>query len=100
MQRNTYFNKEHDDFETQRLMQKKLEKMRASIDRTQQEQRQQQMSPEVNQEDGAKENTQLISAFSGKGQQVSGHDLILYQIDNQKIKLTDTLKLYILGIQY
>ena len=97
MQRNTYFNKEHDDFETQRLMQKKLEKMRASIDRTQQRQ---QMSPEVNQEEGAKENTQLISAFSGKGQQVSGHDLILYQIDNQKIKLTDTLKLYILGIQY
>jgi hypothetical protein len=60
------------------------------------------MSPEANQEEGAgaKENSQLISAFSGKGQQVSGHDLILYQIDNQKIKLTDTLKLYILGIQY
>lgn len=31
-QRNTYFNKEHDDFETQRKLQKKLEKMRASID--------------------------------------------------------------------
>lgn len=32
-QRNTYFNKEHDEFEQQKKMQKKFEKMRASIDK-------------------------------------------------------------------
>lgn len=56
------------------------------------------MSPgPIVEEDNSKENSSLISGFQGK-QQVSGHDLLLYQIDNQKIKLTETLKLYIAGV--
>jgi len=46
-----------------------------------------------------KENLGLIASKDGGKTQVSGHELLLYQIDNQKIKLTDTLKLYILGLQ-
>jgi hypothetical protein len=56
------------------------------------------MSPgPIVEEDNSKENSSLISGFQGK-QQVSGNDLLLYQIDNQKIKLTETLKLYIAGV--
>lgn len=54
--------------------------------------------PQQNDGDDDKENLGLIASKDGKTQ-VSGHELLLYQIDNQKIKLTDTLKLYILGLQ-
>jgi hypothetical protein len=78
-------------------MQKKFEKMKATMDAKLQQ------SPDpLNKnegEEGKEESAGLIRAFSGKGQQLSAHDLLLYQIDNQKIKLTDTLKLYITGIQ-
>ncbi len=68
-----------------------MEKMRASL-------ASRQMSPgPIVEEDNSKENSSLISGFQGK-QQVSGNDLLLYQIDNQKIKLTETLKLYIAGV--
>ena len=78
-------------------MQKKFDKLKATMEaKTQQ-------SPEPHskiEEEGAKEESaNLIRGYSYKGQQLSPHDLLLYQIDNQKIKLTDTLKLYITGVQ-
>jgi hypothetical protein len=80
-------------------MQKKYDKLKATMDAKLQ-QSPDPLNKNEGVEDGAKEESAgLIRGYSWKGQLLSSHDLLLYQIDNQKIKLTDTLKLYITGIQ-